>query len=101
MLGRKRVMILVNIPLAIGWFILYQATQVWHIFVSISILGISRGLSEVSDFTYVGEIRLQDHSISVVFCTIPFIYKYLNEFVIRFFMFILLHAKVSLLYVLF
>lgn len=51
-------MILVNIPYAIGWSILYQATEVWQIYVAFALLGLAIGLMEAAVFTYVGEIWL-------------------------------------------
>lgn len=39
-LGRKRTLLLVNIPYAIGWFILYRSTEVWHIYISLAFLGL-------------------------------------------------------------
>lgn len=51
--GRKRLMIFVNIPFAIGWLILFQATQVWHIIVGFAMHGLAIGLMESSVFTYM------------------------------------------------
>lgn len=43
-LGRKRAMILVNIPFAIGWLVLHQTTAVWHIYFAFAMLGLGIGL---------------------------------------------------------
>lgn len=51
-------MILVNIPLAIGWFLVYQGDAVWKIFTGCAFLGLSVGLMEASLITYLGEIWL-------------------------------------------
>lgn len=53
-LGRKRSMILVNIPFAIGWFMLYQATTVSEVFIGITFLGLAIGLMEAPIVTYIG-----------------------------------------------
>ncbi|XP_031620827.1 facilitated trehalose transporter Tret1-like [Contarinia nasturtii] len=55
-LGRKRSMILVNIPFAIGWYTLYQASTVSHVFIGITFLGLAIGLMESAIVTYIGEI---------------------------------------------
>lgn len=49
-LGRKRSMILMNIPFVIGWFLLYRATKVWEIFVGFVFLGLANGLGKNSRF---------------------------------------------------
>lgn len=55
-LGRKRSMILVNIPFAIGWYMLYRATAVWEIFFGFAMQGLAIGLMEAPIVTYLGEI---------------------------------------------
>ncbi|XP_031636109.1 facilitated trehalose transporter Tret1-like [Contarinia nasturtii] len=55
-LGRKRAMILVNIPFAIGWYMLYRATTVWEIFLGFAMQGLAVGLMEAPIVTYLGEI---------------------------------------------
>ncbi|XP_031635118.1 facilitated trehalose transporter Tret1-like [Contarinia nasturtii] len=55
-LGRKRAMIIVNIPLAFGWFILYKANSVWAVFLGSIVLGLSVGLLESPIYVYLGEI---------------------------------------------
>lgn len=54
--GRKRGMMLVNIPLVIAWFMMYNATSVCQIFVANSLLGLGVGLMESPVITYIGEI---------------------------------------------
>lgn len=49
-------MILVNIPFAIGWFILYSSSEVSHILFGMAVLGVAIGLMEPSMTCYVGEI---------------------------------------------
>lgn len=49
-------MILVNLPLALGWFILYQANSVWAVFLGSVILGLAVGLLESPIYVYLGEI---------------------------------------------
>lgn len=55
-LGRKRSMILVNIPFAIGWYMLCQANAVWMVFVGFAMQGLAIGLMEAPVLTYLGEI---------------------------------------------
>lgn len=57
-LGRKRAMILVNIPHLFGWFLLYFSTSLTQIFIGMSLLGLGVGLTEAPIITYVGEIWL-------------------------------------------
>lgn len=55
-LGRKRSMIAVNVPFAIAWFMMYNATTVWEIFVANSLMGLAVGLMQSPVITYIGEI---------------------------------------------
>lgn len=55
-LGRKRSMILVNIPFAIGWIMLFVANDVWLVFVGFAMQGLAIGLMEAPVLTYLGEI---------------------------------------------
>lgn len=55
-LGRKKSMILVNIPHIIAWFLIYNATTPVELFVAASLLGLGIGLMEAPVLTYVGEI---------------------------------------------
>lgn len=57
-LGRKRAMIIVNIPYAIGWFLLCRATTIWEIFVGSAMHGFAIGLVGSPVYAYVGEIWL-------------------------------------------
>lgn len=57
-MGRKRAMLFVNIPHLVGWFVLYFATTLPHIFIGLSLLGLGVGLKEAPIITYVGEIWL-------------------------------------------
>lgn len=49
-------MIVVNIPFAIAWLLLYYATDVWMILVAITLMGLAIGLMESPVITYIGEI---------------------------------------------
>lgn len=49
---------LVNIPFAIGWYFMYSANKVWHIFVGMGLQGLAIGLLEAPIITYLGEIWL-------------------------------------------
>ncbi|XP_055308983.1 facilitated trehalose transporter Tret1-like [Sitodiplosis mosellana] len=55
-LGRKRSMIIVNLPLAIGWFMVYQGDVFWKIISGYALLGLGVGMMEAPLITYLGEI---------------------------------------------
>lgn len=56
LLGRKRMVMLTNVPFAIGWFMLYQSTEIWHIFIGEMLLLLSEGLVKTTMTTYAGEV---------------------------------------------
>ncbi|XP_055302407.1 facilitated trehalose transporter Tret1-like [Sitodiplosis mosellana] len=49
-------MILVNMPLAIGWLMIYQGDAIWKIFTGCALHGLGMGLMEGPLVTYLGEI---------------------------------------------
>lgn len=49
-------MIVVNIPFAVAWLLLYYANDVWMILVAITLMGLAIGLMESPVITYIGEI---------------------------------------------
>lgn len=55
-LGRKRSMFIVNIPHLIGWLIMHNASETWHVFAGVSLFGLGVGLMEAPILTYIGEI---------------------------------------------
>ncbi|XP_055301803.1 facilitated trehalose transporter Tret1-like [Sitodiplosis mosellana] len=55
-LGPKRTMMIVNLVLAIGWFIMQQASSVSQIFVAAILIGLGLGLMVSPVVRYVGEI---------------------------------------------
>lgn len=55
-LGRKKSMILVNIPHIIGWTLLYYASSLTEIYIAAILLGLGVGFMEAPIITYVGEI---------------------------------------------
>ncbi|XP_031639034.1 facilitated trehalose transporter Tret1-2 homolog [Contarinia nasturtii] len=55
-LGRKFAMMIVNVPLVIAWFMMYTASNTFHIFIASILLGLGAGLMESPIITYVGEI---------------------------------------------
>lgn len=55
-LGRKRAMILVNIPYLVGWLMLYRANSVLEVFLAFIMLGMAVGLMEAPIVTYLGEV---------------------------------------------
>lgn len=55
-LGRKRSMLIVNIPHIIGWFMMYNANSIWMIFLANILFGLGVGLMEAPIITYIGEI---------------------------------------------
>lgn len=54
--GRRPALFIVNIPYSIALLTLYNASQVWHIFLANILIGIAVGLMEVPAITYIGEI---------------------------------------------
>lgn len=55
-LGRKRAMMIVNIPHLFAWLLLYYSTTLWEIFLANILLGLGVGVMEAPIITYVGEI---------------------------------------------
>ncbi|XP_037050613.1 facilitated trehalose transporter Tret1-like isoform X2 [Bradysia coprophila] len=55
-LGRKKAMILVNIPHIIAWTMLYFASSLEEIYIAAVLLGLGIGFMEAPIITYVGEI---------------------------------------------
>lgn len=55
-LGRKRAMLISNIPFIIAWMMMYYANQVWHILVAYALMGFGVGLMQPPVITYIGEI---------------------------------------------
>lgn len=55
-LGRKKALLLVNIPLLIGWILLFNSSTLSEIFVANAIFGIGAGLMKTPCATYGGEI---------------------------------------------
>ncbi|XP_065212661.1 facilitated trehalose transporter Tret1-like isoform X2 [Planococcus citri] len=55
-IGRKSGMILMNIPELIAWILMYTATSVNALYVSVIMMGISAGFMEAPGLAYIGEI---------------------------------------------
>lgn len=55
-LGRKKAMLLVNLPHILGWLLIYFATSISHLYIAAVILGAGIGFMEAPIITYVGEI---------------------------------------------
>lgn len=55
-LGRKKAMILVNIPHIIAWTMLYFTSSLEEIYIAATLLGLGVGFMEAPIITYVGEI---------------------------------------------
>ncbi|KAK5646898.1 hypothetical protein RI129_005362 [Pyrocoelia pectoralis] len=55
-LGRKRSMQLITIPFIICWIIFHYASQMWHLYFALAIMGIFGGLVEAPFSAYVSEI---------------------------------------------
>lgn len=55
-LGRKRAMMVVNIPHIIAWLMLYFAKNIETMFIADVLLGLGVGFMEAPVITYVGEI---------------------------------------------
>lgn len=56
LIGRKRTMMLTNLPLLIAWILLYRATSTWEIFIANALLGLGSGIMEAPVIAYIGEI---------------------------------------------
>lgn len=56
-LGRRRAMVLVNVPHIVAWVLMYRATTTAEIFVAGALLGLGIGLMESCVIAYIGEIR--------------------------------------------
>jgi len=54
--GRKRCMVLANIPSIFGWIMLYKTHSVVSLYASTVLMGLSIGFSEAPILSYVGEI---------------------------------------------
>ncbi|XP_034937938.1 facilitated trehalose transporter Tret1 isoform X3 [Chelonus insularis] len=55
-LGRKRTMLIANIPFITAWIILYFATSAPYIFMALALTGLTGGLCEAPVLTYVAEV---------------------------------------------
>lgn len=54
--GRKKMMLIANIPFMAAWLILYYATTAPSIFVALGLTGLTGGLIEAPVLTYVAEV---------------------------------------------
>lgn len=54
-------MIVINIPFAIGYYWLFQATEVWHIFFGFGMLGFGAGLMRAPMAVYIGNTTSLRH----------------------------------------
>lgn len=54
-IGRKRSMLLVNIPLLITWLLLYFATNLFHLYLGLCLAGVSGGMLDTPAHIYTGE----------------------------------------------
>lgn len=62
-------MILVNIPFALGWYLLWRATEIWEIFCGFAMLGAAIGLMEAGkchdiELCWPLTLQQQQHSYS-------------------------------------
>lgn len=55
-IGRKKSMMLANIPHIFAWIMLFFATSISQVFLASILLGLGVGLMEAPTLTYVGEI---------------------------------------------
>lgn len=53
-MGRKRSMILVNIPFIAGWFLLYIGNDIFKIYSGFILLGVGLGVMETPVVLYIG-----------------------------------------------
>uniref|UniRef100_A0A1B6E8P1 Major facilitator superfamily (MFS) profile domain-containing protein n=1 Tax=Clastoptera arizonana TaxID=38151 RepID=A0A1B6E8P1_9HEMI len=54
--GRKRCMMVMNIPQLIGWLMLYSANTVPMLYGAVTVMGLSIGFMEAPVLSYIGEI---------------------------------------------
>lgn len=52
-LGRRRAMMVVCVPYAVAWFLMFKANSIVNIFIANSLLGFGIGLMEAPIMTYV------------------------------------------------
>ncbi|XP_054265636.1 facilitated trehalose transporter Tret1-like [Macrosteles quadrilineatus] len=72
MFGRKRCMLVVNIPQLIGWLMLYSATSVPWLYAAVTVMGLSVGFMEAPVLSYIGEIT--EPRLRGVLCSIAGMY---------------------------
>ncbi|XP_018912975.2 facilitated trehalose transporter Tret1 isoform X2 [Bemisia tabaci] len=86
-LGRKRSMLLVNVPHLIGWILFYNAESLSILYITCALMGLGVGFMEAPIITYVGEIsepalRGILTSYSGIFVSVGFLFEYtLGNFV--------------------
>lgn len=56
-LGRKKSMILINIPVLLSWYFFYNSTTILRVFIANGLLSLASGFMKSLCVTYVGEIR--------------------------------------------
>lgn len=54
-------MILINIPFAVGWIMLFEATEVWHVFFGFGMLGFGAGVMRAPMAIYIGNTTSLRH----------------------------------------
>lgn len=55
--GRKRSLLIANIPHILAWLLLYFAPNTATVFIAFALLGLGTGIMEAPIMTYIGEIR--------------------------------------------
>lgn len=55
-IGRKKAMILINIPHLISWFLFYNADSIEIVFAGNMLLGFGAGFVKATAITYIGEV---------------------------------------------
>lgn len=61
-LGRKKALIIINIPHLIAWCLLYKSSTLSEIFIANAIFGLGVGLMKAPCATYAGEIWYRSHT---------------------------------------
>ncbi|KAI5713982.1 hypothetical protein M8J76_009032 [Diaphorina citri] len=56
LVGRKTIMLLINVPFLICWVLLYSAGRIYVLYVASIVMGISLGCCEAPVASYIGEI---------------------------------------------
>ncbi|KAF5288908.1 hypothetical protein FQA39_LY03787 [Lamprigera yunnana] len=93
--GKVRIIQVATIPFFLSWIILYFAYEMWHICISLTIIGICSGIVQAPILSYIAEIsQPQLRGILTASSTLSFVFGILVEY----FLGILLHWRILALF---